>query len=183
MQRLWGEKKHGMFKEKKAGQGVWNVVGEGREGRTWNWRNGQGLDRTIEYVSQMRLLWMLTNNPHISIASHKEGYLSLILHVYCGLATNLLHSRTQIDGTAPTWDTSGLFAEGREKVEGGSCDGLTASAWKWMCHFHWPKQVTWPKVMPSGVGMHSPPTERSSGSCDQQCSLPRRLWWGDSILF
>ena len=60
---------------------------------------------------------MLTNNPHISIASRKEGYLSLILHVYCGLATNLLHSRTQIDGTAPTWDALGLFAEGKEKVE------------------------------------------------------------------
>lgn len=105
---------------------------------------------------------MVTNNPHISITSNKEGYLSLILHVYCGLATNLLHSRTQIDRIAPTWDTSGLFAEGREKVEDHVI--LTASAWKLMCHFHWPKQVTWPKVMPSGVGMHNPPTERGSGS-------------------
>lgn len=104
---------------------------------------------------------MVTKNPQISIASSKDGYLSLILHVCNGWAANL-HSKTLVDGTAPTWDIPCLFAEGREKVQDHVI--LTASAWKWMGPFHWPKQVTWPKVMPSGVGRHSPSMERSSRS-------------------
>lgn len=64
------------------------------------------------------------------MTSSKEGYLPLILHVWCGLAAKLLHAKTQNDGTTPTWDTSGLLVEGKEKVGRGSRDGLTASAWK-----------------------------------------------------
>lgn len=60
---------------------------------------------------------MVTNNPQISMTSSKEGYLPLILHVWYGLAAKLLHAKTQNDGTTPTWDTSGLLVEGKEKVE------------------------------------------------------------------
>lgn len=60
---------------------------------------------------------MVTNGPQISRTCNKEGYCSLILHVHCGLAAHLLHSRAQVDGATLIWNISGLLAERKAKVE------------------------------------------------------------------
>ena len=83
-----------------------------------------------------------------------------MLHVHCGLAVHLFHSRTQVHETALIWDIPGLLSEKRECR--GPCDGLETSTRKWMGCSHWPKQMIWPIVISLGVGMFTPFTETVS---------------------
>lgn len=157
-----------MFEEEKEALNVWSVVGEGVEYTTWDGRSSQRSEHIGECISQIRINCWITNEPHISVV---YSSLSLMLHAHCEVAAHLLQSRTQVVGRALIcWSPS------REKREGRrSCDGLKVSAWRWMCHFYWPGQTTWPKVMSLGVQMFNPSMEMSSKCWDQQYSLPHSL--------
>lgn len=105
-----------MFREEKEGQAVWNVVGI-RERKVRHETGevvGVGSHHRMN-VNQMRLICMVTNPPQVSIVYNREVYLLFTLHVHCGLAANFLCFRTQVDGTAPTWDTIRFLEEGKKK--------------------------------------------------------------------
>ena len=98
---------------------------------------------------------MVTNDSQISGTYNKEVYLSLILHVHCGLAAHLLHSKAQVDGTTLIWNISGLLAEGKVKVK----DHVMAL--RLLCESGCATSLARANCMALGVGMYNSPTGRA----------------------